>query len=172
MMKMAELADNKLSILFFVKSLNIPLTNEQITEFFIKKYLMNYFDLQQLLSELVESQHLSYMEGRQSHYYTITEKGKEALEFFRSRIDYHTREMITTYADQNRNRIRNESQLTADYSRLDNNEYEVLLRVTEGEITLMELKLNVINANHAKTICSNWRAKAPAVYKKIMESLI
>jgi predicted transcriptional regulator len=171
-MKQAELADNKLSLLFFVKSLNIPLTNEQITEFFIKKYIMNYFDLQQMLSELIESQHLNYMECRQSHYYTLTEKGREVLDFFRSRIDLNTRDMITAYANENRNRIRNESQLTADYSRLDNNEYEVLLRVMEGEIVLMELKLNVINSGQAKLVCSNWRAKAPEVYKKIMESLI
>ena len=171
-MKMAELADNKLSILFFAQCLRIPLTNEQITEFFITKYLMNYFELQQLLSELVESRHLSYMEGRQSHYYTLTDKGKEALHFFHSRIDYQTREMIETYADQNRDRIRKESQLTAEYRRLSSNEYEVLLRVMEKDITLMELHLNVTDASQAKTICSNWRAKAPAVYKKIMETLI
>ena len=80
--------------------------------------------------------------------------------------------MIEAYADQNRNRIRKESQLTAEYRRLSSNEYEVLLRVMEKDITLMELHLNVTDASQAKTICSNWRAKAPAVYKKIMETLI
>ena len=85
-MKLSELAGNKLSVLFFVRALNIPLTNEQITEFFIKTYFLNYFDLQQLLSELVESHHLAYMEGRQCSYYTLTKKGREALDFFQSRI--------------------------------------------------------------------------------------
>jgi predicted transcriptional regulator len=168
----ADLAANKLTILYFVKSLNIPLTNEQIIEFFIKKYFMNYFVLRQLLSELVDSQHLAYTECRQSHYYTLTQKGNDALDFFHSRIDLQTRETISSYADENRDRLRNESQLTADYNRLDNNEYEVSLRVMEGSMVLMELKLNVINADQAKTICSNWRTKAPEVYRKIMESLI
>ncbi|HHY81640.1 MAG TPA: DUF4364 family protein [Clostridiales bacterium] len=171
-MKMAELADNKLSILFYAQALNIPLSNEQITEFFIKKYFLNYFDLQQLLAELVESQHLSYMEGRHYHYYTLTNKGREALKFFSSRIDVNTRRSILEYADENRDRMRKESQLTADYKRLDNQEYEVMLRVMEGEMVLMEMKLNVINSEQAKIICSNWRSKAPEVYKKVMESLI
>jgi predicted transcriptional regulator len=171
-MRMAELAGNKLSILFFVQTLNIPLTNEQITEFFIKKFMMNYFDLQQLLVELVESRHLAYMEGRQSNYYTLTEKGWEALDFFHSRIDAKSRQDIISYAEENRNRLRNESQLTADYKRLNNQEYEVVLRVMEGDMSLMELKLNVINITQAKTICSNWKSKAPEVYRKIMESLI
>lgn len=169
---MAELAGNKLSILFYAQALNIPLNNEQITEFFIKKLLINYFDLQQMLAELVETQHLSYMEGRQSRYYTLTSKGREALEFFRSRIDINTRQTILEYADANRDRMRKESQLTADYKRLDNQEYEVMLRVMEGEMILMEMKLNVISSEQAKTICSNWRKKAPEVYKKVMESLI
>ena len=171
-MKIAELADNKLSILFFTQALSIPLTNEQITEFFVKSYLIPYFDMQQLLAELVESLHLGYMEGRQNHYYTLTDRGKEALHFFQARIEPHTREDIQIYADKNRNRLRNESQLIADYKRLDNQEYEVTLQVMEGEMSLMELKVNVINSEQDRTICSNWKAKAPEIYNKKMESLI
>lgn len=171
-MKMAELAGNKLSVLFFAQALNIPLTNEQVTEFFIKTYFINYFDLQHILAELVESQHLAYMEGRQNHYYTLTAKGKEALVFFQSRIDLHIRQDIVEYADKNRDRLRNESQLTADYKRLNDLEYEVALRVMEDDMVLMELKVNVINVMQAKTICANWKSKAPEVYKKVMESLI
>ena len=84
-MKTAELAGTKLSMLFFAQAMGIPLTNEHITEFFIKTYFLNYFDLQQLLVELVESQHLAHMEGRQSHYYTLTDKGRDALDFFQNR---------------------------------------------------------------------------------------
>ena len=171
-MNIAELAGNKLSVLFFAQALNIPLTNEQITEFFIKTCFMNYFDLQHILAELVESQHLVHMEGRQNHYYTLTDKGREALDFFQSRIDLHTRQDILEYANKNRDRLRNESQLTADYKRLDNSEYEVMLRVMEDDTVLLELKVNVINVTQAKAICSNWKSRAPEVYKKVMEYLI
>lgn len=171
-MKMAVLADNKLSILYYVQTMGIPLTNEQIAEFFTKEYLMNYFYLQQLLAELVESLHLAYMEVRQNHYYSLTEKGSEALDFFHTHIEPFNKERIFTYAEKNRIRLRNENQLTADYKQLDNQEYEVTLRVMEGKIKLMELKLNVTNSRQARVICSNWKTKAPEIYKKTMESLI
>ena len=105
-MKTAELAGTKLSMLFFAQTMGIPLTNEHITEFFIKTYFLNYFDLQQLLVELVESQHLAHMEGRQSHYYTLTDKGREALDFFQNRIQPHIRQDILNYANNNRDRLR------------------------------------------------------------------
>lgn len=171
-MRRVDLADNKIAILFFVNSLNIPLTNEQITDFFVNKYLMNYFDLQQFLSELFESNLLFYMENRNSHLYSITDTGKETLELFTNRIDSYARDMITRYSDENRERLKKESQLTAYYKRLENNEYVAILRVMEGRLTLLELRLNLTTMDQAKNICDKWKIKAPEVYKKIMESLI
>jgi hypothetical protein len=83
-MKIAELAGNKLSVLFFAQALGIPLTNEQITEFFIKTYFLNYFDLQHILAELVESQHLVHMEGRQNPLLYPDGQRKGSLGFFQN----------------------------------------------------------------------------------------
>lgn len=171
-MKDNELANNKLYILLFIDTIDFPLTNIQITEFFIKKYIMSYFDLQQLLSELVESDHLDFMKGRHNDYYSISKIGKQALALFKNRIDEYTKEIIFEYAEANRDRIKKESQLSSNYTRLDDNNYEVSLCVLEDDITLLDLKLNVINIKQAKSICSHWDSKAPEVYKKIMESLI
>ena len=171
-MRRLDLADNKITILFFVNSLNIPRTNEQITEFFVNRYLMNYFDLQHLLSELCETNHLYYIDNRNSHLYSITDTGKEAIDLFSSRLDSYTKDMILTYTEQNRERLIKESQLTAEYKRLENNEYVAILRVMEGTITLIELKLNLTTMEQAKSVCDKWQLKAPEVYRKIMESLI
>jgi len=167
-----DLADNKLAILYFFDSLGIPLTNEQVTDFFVNKYLMNYFDLQQFLAELFETEHLCYMESRNSNFYSITERGKETLRLFSSRIDTYTRNMIEDFVLANRSRLKRESQLIADYKRLENNEYLAVLKVMEGTITLIELKLNLTTMEQAKSVCEKWKVKAPEVYKKIMESLI
>ncbi|HOB19195.1 MAG TPA: DUF4364 family protein [Candidatus Atribacteria bacterium] len=171
-MRRMDLADNKLAILYFFDSLGIPLTNEQVTDFFVNKYLMNYFDLQQFLAELFETEHLCYMESRNSNFYSITERGKETLRLFSSRIDTYTRNMIEDFVLANRSRLKRESQLIADYKRLENNEYLAVLKVMEGTITLIELKLNLTTMEQAKSVCEKWKVKAPEVYKKIMESLI
>lgn len=170
--QLTDMAENKLSILYYISCLDIPLTNSQITEFFLEKDLMNYFDLQQYLSELVNSEHLNYLEARNIHFYSITPRGLETLAFFKERISKPLRESIEEYAQANQNRFKKESQLTSDYKKIGNQNYEVVCRVMEGEIVLLELRLNVVNVRQAKTICNNWKAKAPEIYKSIMTKLI
>lgn len=77
-----NIADNKLSILYYVHSLDIPLTNTQVTQFFLENNIMNYFDLQQLLGQLVSSEHLICLETGHKSFYSITQKGRRTLRLF------------------------------------------------------------------------------------------
>ncbi|MFU0800730.1 MAG: DUF4364 domain-containing protein [Xylanivirga thermophila] len=169
--QITEIADNKLSILYFMHCLGIPLTNPQITQFFLENNLLDYFLLQQSLGELVSSELVNYLEAGNRYFYCITAKGNEVLEFFKHRLSVSTRELIESYAQKNRNKLRKESQITADYIKISNKQYEVVCRVMEQEVTLLELKLNVVNSHQARTICNNWKNKAPEIYKSIMEGL-
>ena len=45
----------KLMILFMLDNLDFPLTNSQLSEFFVNHGYTSYFHLQQAISELVES---------------------------------------------------------------------------------------------------------------------
>jgi len=167
----AHLAENKLSILYYLYSLDIPLTNSQITQFFLENNVMNYFDLQQLLSELVSSQHISCLDTGHKSFYSLTSTGLKALNFFKNRIPEWLREVIDAYARQNRNRFKRENQIIAEYKRVSPDEYEVTCKVMENDITLIELKLSVTDNKQARIICNNWDTKAPEVYKFIMQNL-
>ena len=46
----------KLMILFMLDNLDFPLTNSQLSEFFVNHGYTSYFHLQQAISELVESE--------------------------------------------------------------------------------------------------------------------
>ena len=45
----------KLMILFMLDNLDFPLTNSQLSEFFVNHGYTSYFHLQQAINELVES---------------------------------------------------------------------------------------------------------------------
>ena len=45
----------KLMALYMLNKVNFPLTNSQLTQFFLDKEYTTYFTLQQVLSELCES---------------------------------------------------------------------------------------------------------------------
>ena len=48
----AELAENKLLVLYVIKSLKQPISNTQLTEIILENNFINYFTLQQYISEL------------------------------------------------------------------------------------------------------------------------
>lgn len=165
------LADDKLSILYFINCLGIPLTNSQITRFFVENNLINYFDLQQSIIELIAGGLINNIETGTYDFLTLTPKGKDALAFFKKRICPSQRNIMELYAQENRGYLKKESQITADYKKINNKEYEVTCKVTEKDLTLMELKINLPNSNQAKIICENWRLRAPEIFKAIMERL-
>jgi predicted transcriptional regulator len=166
------LADDKLSILYFINCLGIPLTNGQITRFFIDNNIMNYFNLQQYIIELISGGLVNNVKASHSQFLTLTPKGKEALIFFQRRISPVLRNTIESYAEKNRSLLKNESQILADYQKIAHNQYEVLCKVVENQLVLMELKLNVPSSSQAKEICENWRVRAPEVFKSILENLV
>ena len=76
----------KLIILYMLNKVNFPLTNSQISEFFLEKNYTSYFTLQQVITELVDSHLISIETVRNSSYYHITSEGSETLGFFGNKI--------------------------------------------------------------------------------------
>ena len=76
------LAENKLIILYLIEKIEIPLSNSEICQFALEKNLMDYFSVQQYLSELVESGLLEMATENNSTRYTITSDGEDTLNIF------------------------------------------------------------------------------------------
>ena len=76
----------KLMVLQMLKHVRFPLTNSQISDFFLTKEYANYFTLQQALSELQESNLIRLETVRNCSRYRITKEGEETLSFFVSQL--------------------------------------------------------------------------------------
>ena len=76
----------KLMILFMLDNLDFPLTNSQLSEFFVNHGYTSYFHLQQAISELVESEFVRTETIRNTTNYHLMESGKEALSMFHTQI--------------------------------------------------------------------------------------
>ena len=68
----SELAENKLLLLYILKTLNEPITNAQITDMVLENSLINYFTLQQYLNELDTSDFIHYQEMNDKKLISIT----------------------------------------------------------------------------------------------------
>ena len=72
----------KLIVLYMGQQSKEELTNSQISQFVLDRDYTDYFHLQQVLSELVETGLLKKRTKSNSSYYDITEEGSKTLFYF------------------------------------------------------------------------------------------
>ena len=146
----------KLMILYMLKQVKFPLSNAQISEFFLDKEYTTYFTLQQALSELSES-HLVKMEStRNSSRYEITSEGEETLSYFGKKISSAIVDDIDAYLKENKVRLRDEVGLISDYYRSTAQDYVVHCAIREGKTSLLDLSISVPDKEQAEHMCSRW----------------
>ena len=167
-----ELASHKLLILYILDKINMDLTNSQITQVILETEVMNYFSLQQFLSQLMDSNFLKIYEDSNKEYYTLTQKGIEALEYFLSRIPAQITKKIDEYIKLNKENLLADTQVKSSFVRQSDNEYIVNLRVIENQSNLIDLNLNVSSEKQAKLICDNWKKNASYMYAEVIDLLI
>ncbi len=165
-------AEDKLLLLHILDEFNIPITNNQLTEFIMENELINYFMLQQYLSELVESTLVEHIKNEDNYYYLITEKGKNTLEYFQGRLVDSLVDDITKAVEKRKKILLKETHIYADYFKKSKNNYVVQLKVVESNIDLIDLKLNVVSNKQAKLLCEKWKNKAQDTYGEIINLLI
>lgn len=167
-----ELAQNKLLLLYIIDKSEVPLTNAQITEFVLENNYMNYFLIQQFLSELVNSKFVEYSKKDVKECYTLLSKGKTTLNYFIDRIPESIKKDINDKFEVKKQEIKRETQIIGDYFKKSDTEYVVNLKLVENDVSLFSLYLNVVSSNQAKLICNNWKSNPNYVYQEILKTLI
>ena len=116
----------KLMNLYMLHQVNFPLTNAQLSNFFLDREYTTYFTLQQALNELLDAGLVKKETMRNSSRYEITKEGEETLEFFGKNISPAIVSDMDEYLKQNRFRMRNEVGLISDFYKSTNQDYIVL----------------------------------------------
>ena len=162
----------KLMVLYLLQQANLPISNEQISDFFLTTEYTNYMSLQQGVSELLDAHLIKVATVRGSQRYEITREGEEALSFFGNDISDDIKKDIHGYLKENRIRLRNEMGITADYRRGGGTDYDVECEIREGKIRLMNLTLSVPTEEQARIICNRFQSVSQEVYSGIMQALL
>jgi len=166
-----RVAENKLLILYLIDKLNFELTNSQIAKLVINIQEINYFYLQQYISQLVEDKFIDCRIENNNRFYNITSSGKQALNFFKTIIRASTRTTIDSIIKEHISSLRTEMQVSADYIPLNDNEYSVSCSISEGTVSLIDLKLYAGTKEQAKFICRNWEKNSQEIYSNIIHIL-
>ena len=167
----AELAENKLLVLYVIKSLRQPISKTQLTEIILENNFINYFTLQQYISELDTAEFVEYIEKNNKILITITNKGENVLSIFNDRISPIKRDIIDNYISKTIDNIKKELTIHSDYTIEKNNSFIVNLKALEDETLLIDLKISVPTKKQATSLCNRWKENPSDIYTKIVQVL-
>ena len=162
----------KLMNLYMLHQVNFPLTNAQLSNFFLDREYTTYFTLQQALNELLDAGLVKTETMRHSSRYEITKEGEETLEFFGKNISPAIVSDMDEYLKQNRFRMRNEVGLISDFYKSTNQDYIVHCEVREGKAVLVNLDISVPDKEQAEIMCNHWKDRSQEIYAYVMKSLM
>ena len=167
----AELAENKLLVLYVIKSLRQPISKTQLTEIILENNFINYFTLQQYISVLDTAEFVEYIEKNNKILITITSKGENVLSIFNDRISPIKRDIIDNYISKTIDNIKKELTIHSDYTIEKNNSFVVDLKALEDETLLIDLKISVPTKKQATSLCNRWKENPSDIYTKIVQVL-
>lgn len=162
----------KLMLLYILNRVSFPLTNAQLTGFMLEKEYTNYFNLQRVISELLDDEYIAGTTIRNSTLYKITSGGKEILHLFYNMISSGIKEDIDGYLTDNKYELQSEVSFPADFYQVKKGEYAAHLAVKEMGTAIIDLTLTVPTEEEASQLCSNWRIKSSEAYSYLMSILL
>ena len=136
-----------------------------------KAYMTNYLHLQEVISEMLETDLISSEKANHTTLYRITPQGSQTLNYFRKEISPELRSEIDGYLSRHAYDMRNDSSVLADYRQSAAHEYTVRCAASENGSSLIELSLTVPSEAAAQTIAENWKKKSQEVYSEVMNLL-
>ncbi|MBR5122742.1 MAG: DUF4364 family protein [Anaerotignum sp.] len=167
-----KLAKNKLTIMYLLQKMGIALSNSEICQFLLEKDYMDYFSIQQYLSELEATGWLEKTQDQNNTRYTLTDDGEEVMNYFTNRISEEVKNEINTYVRENSKRIRTEYAVTANYYPELNGDFLVKCGLCDDSgATLMEISVSVVSKDQAQSICHNWRKNVKQYYRDFLFAL-
>lgn len=166
-----EKVDVKLIALFIIENFKMPVPNSYLVDILALEPFVNYFDLQQQMGELEEEEFVTYYIEDDARFYSLTEKGTEALEFFSSRIPKTVRERLLRTIKIKIKDLRNALSIKADYEKVNDIEYRVNLGIFEGNFDMFNVSISVSDELMAKKICAAFKNDPQTLYSEFLSVL-
>ncbi len=162
----------KLTILYMLDKAGFPLTNTQISNFFLEQEYTDYFRVQEVIGDLVNADLINFESTHSNTQYTLTAAGRETLGFFKDKITDGIENDVKRFFEKNKLEFRQENFILADYYKTTNQNYDVRCQVRSDSTTILDLTLAVTTKEQAEAICNNWKNSNEDVYAYLMDILL
>ena len=104
----------KLTILNMLDKVDFPLSNTQLTNFFLEQEYTDYFRVQQVISDLLDAELIRTESTHNNTHYYFTAAGKETLNLLKDKISDAIELDINNYFAQNKLELRNDNSINTN----------------------------------------------------------
>lgn len=163
--------DVKLIALFIIDNFKMPVPNSFIVDTLALEPFVNYFDLRQQMGELEEEELVTYYIENNDRFYSLTQKGTQALEFFSLRIPKTVRERLLRTIKIKIKDLKNALSIKADYEKINDIEYNVSLGISEGNFDMFNVSISVSDELMAKKMCAAFKNNPQSLYSEFLSIL-
>lgn len=150
-----QLINNKIMILYAIQSNGGQMRQLDLTDFFMSYDYMNFFELQQYLNELLDTQMLDLSSGKTGELLTITAGGLNSLKYFTERIEKSLRKEIDLRLEIARTKTVSAPSPEGKYLAQDGYDYAELTLSDDGRL-LFYVKILVSDRQSAEVLISRW----------------
>ena len=167
----SPLAIYKLIILYLLDKTGGEIAMDRLSSFLLEKGYVNFLSLTQTYAQIEESGLVSSRVSGDRCFYGITAEGRQTLRMFSSDLSREIRRQADDFLAAEGSVIRNEQAVRADCVPAEGGMYNVILKVTEGDASVMEIRLQVPDRSLAEEICRKWPEKNEKIYNYLIENL-
>ena len=161
----------KLIVLYMLNKVKFKLTYAQISEFSLEKEYTNFLTLQEVISDLQDTELIKADTTMNRTYFSITDEGRNTLSYFGNRIGEAIIADIDAFLAEKHLELKNEASITSTYYKATTGEFEAQLIAREKDVELVNIKLSVPTEDMAASICDSWQKKNQSIYKYLMQEL-
>ena len=162
----------KITILELLARSGFPLSNSQISDFFLEGELTDYFTAHQAISDVETAGLVQSTTNHNNTTYSLTDEGRHTLKMFREKLTPAIIRDIKKYMNAKAINMKLENSHKANYFKADRGGFVCQLKIMDEDTTTFDLTLHVSTKDQAETICNNWKARCEDVYMSVMDILV
>ncbi|MBR5733316.1 MAG: DUF4364 family protein [Lachnospiraceae bacterium] len=162
----------KLTILYLLNRVDHPISGNSLSNFLLQNDFTDYFNLQQIMGELIDDGYVTKEAARNKTLYRISESGEAAIRLLERELAPSMREEIEKYITDNGMELKEDLSVMAKYYQESINSFIANMYIEEAGEKLLEMNISVPTEADAEHICSKWYNSSDKLYPIIMKELL
>ncbi len=165
------LAESKVILLYIINKVNMEVSHNIFFELVANLSDINYFLFEEVLEDLIKEKYIILKKEENIKKYIITDTGKQVLNLSLTMLPGIKKLKIDTDFKEILKRLKEEKSIVAEYQQLEDETYEVSLKVIEFDKTELEIKVHTYSKRQVQELMDNWKKNAIKLYPEIINLL-